>query len=232
VTTSFFAAAGAAAAGRRSALFKLLHAEADAFLVDIDVEHDGRNLLALAVQRQRVLARDAPGDVRHVDHAVDVAVEADEQAELGRVLDFAFDGRTDRVLLGEGFPGVLLGLLEAEADAALVAVDFEHHDVDFLRGRDDLAGVDVLLGPGHFRNVDQAFDARLQLHEGAVFGDVGDGAAQLGADRVLGGDAFPRIASSCFMPRLMRWVSWLMRTICTFTVSPMLITSFGWLTRL
>lgn len=44
---------------------------------------------------------------------------------------------------------------------------------------------------GH--SVQAAFDARLQLHEGAVFGDVGDSAAQLGADRVLGGDAFPRI---------------------------------------
>ncbi len=29
-------------------------------------------------------------------------------------------------------------------------------------------------------------------------------------------------APSCFMPRLMRWVSGLMRTICTFTVSPTL----------
>ena len=38
--------------------------------------------------------------------------------------------------------------------------------------------------------------------------------------------------SSCFMPRLMRWVSRLMRMICTFTVSPMLITSHGWPTRL
>ena len=38
--------------------------------------------------------------------------------------------------------------------------------------------------------------------------------------------------SSCFMPRLMRWVSRLMRMICTFTVSPMLITSDGWSTRL
>jgi hypothetical protein len=152
------------------------------------------DLLALAVQRQRVFARDAPGDVRHVNHAVHVAIEADEQTEFGRVLDFAFHGRTDRVLFGESFPRVLLGLLEAERDAALVAVDFQHHDVDFLRGRNDLAGVDVLLGPGHFRNVDQAFDARFQFHERAVFGDVGDGAAQLRADRVLGGNAIPRIA--------------------------------------
>ncbi len=66
-------------------------------------------VFALAVKRQRVLARDAPGDVRHVDHAVDVAVEADEQAEFGGVLDFAFDVGANRVLLGEGFPRIAAG---------------------------------------------------------------------------------------------------------------------------
>ena len=76
---------------RGRALLELLHAQADALLLDIDVEHDRLHFLALAVQRQRVLARDAPGDVGHVDHAVDVAGEADEQAELGGVLDFALD---------------------------------------------------------------------------------------------------------------------------------------------
>ena len=53
--------------------------------------------------------------------------------------------------------------------------------------------MDVLLGPRHFGDVDQAFDARLQLDEGAVVGDVGDAALELGADRVLGLDALPRI---------------------------------------
>ena len=53
--------------------------------------------------------------------------------------------------------------------------------------------MDVLLRPGHLGDVDQAFDARLQLHERAVIGDVGDAALELGVDRVAGGDALPRI---------------------------------------
>ena len=44
------------------------------------------------------------------------------------------------------------------------------------------------------RDMDQTFDARLQLHEGAVVGDVGDAALELEADRVLGAGAVPRIA--------------------------------------
>jgi hypothetical protein len=34
---------------------------------------------------------------------------------------------TDGELLGEGFPRVGKGLLEAERDTALVRIDFEHH---------------------------------------------------------------------------------------------------------
>jgi hypothetical protein len=41
--------------------------------------------------------------------------------------------------------------------------------------------------------VDQALDAGLQLHEGAVVGDVGHAAMELRADRIFGLDALPRI---------------------------------------
>ena len=78
-------------AGTRAAALELLHAERDALLLDIDVEHLRLDRLTLAVKLERFLARNAPGDVRHVDHAVDVALEPDEQAELGRVLDLALD---------------------------------------------------------------------------------------------------------------------------------------------
>ena len=72
-------------------------------------------------------------------------------------------------------------------------VDLEDLHLDLLAGGDDLAGMDVLLGPAHLGDVDQAFDARLQLHERAVVGDVGDRALEAGADRILGLDAGPRI---------------------------------------
>jgi hypothetical protein len=93
----------------------------------------------------------------------------------------------------ERIPRVGQGLLQAQRNAALGRIDVQHDHVDFLRGRDDLAGVDVLLGPGHFRDVHQAFNAGFQLNKRAVVGDVGDAARELGADRVLGFNAIPRI---------------------------------------
>ena len=75
----------------------------------------------------------------------------------------------------------------------LLRIDIEHHHLDLLAGRDDLAGMHVLLGPAHLRDVDQAFDAGLQLDEGAVIGDVGDAALEARAGRIFELDAFPRI---------------------------------------
>ncbi len=80
-----------------------------------------------------------------------------------------------------------------ERDAALVGIDLEHLDFHLLAGRDDLAGMDVLLGPAHLRDVDQPLDAGLKLDEGAIVGDVGDGALEARAHGIFGGDALPRI---------------------------------------
>src|SRR3990172_189722 len=53
--------------------------------------------------------------------------------------------------------------------------------------------MDVLLGPAHLRDVDQTLNARLKLDEGAIVGNVGDGALEARAHGIFGGDAFPGI---------------------------------------
>ena len=95
-----------------------------------------------------------------------------------------------------------MACLRPRRDAALGGVDVQHHHLDFLRGGDDLAGMDVLLGPGHFRDVDQALDAGFQLHEGAVVGDVGDAAGEACAPTgYLASTPSHGSDCSCFMPR-------------------------------
>ena len=177
VTTAFLRSSPESRLRRPRRCAQLLDAERDALLLDVDVEHLRLDHVAAVVLLDDLLARTVPVEVGEVDHAVDVAVEADEQAELGLVLDLALDLAADRMVAREGLPRVLQRLLEAERDAALGRIDLEHHHVDFLRGRQDLAGMHVLLRPRHFRNVDEALDARLQLDERAVVGDVGDRAA-------------------------------------------------------
>src|SRR5260221_1033186 len=172
---------------------ELLDAERDALLLDIDIEHHGFHHVALLEVVDHLLARKLPVEVGQMHHAVDIALEPEEQAELGLVLDLALDHRSDREFLDEHFPGVTHGLLEAERNPSLDRIDFQDLHFDFLRGRHDLAGVHVLFGPRHFRDVDQALDARLQFDEGAVVGDVGDAAGEAHIERILRFDALPGI---------------------------------------
>src|SRR5262245_3164126 len=150
---------------RERIAFELLDAERDALLLDIDVEHDGLDIVALLVLVDHLLARALPVEVGEVHHAVDVAVEAEEQTEFGLVLDLALDVGARRIFLDEHLPRIAHGLLEAERYPALDRIDLEDLNFDLLRRRDDLAGMHVLLGPRHLGDVDQAFDARLELHE-------------------------------------------------------------------
>ena len=98
-----------------------------------------------------------------------------------------------RIFLHKYLPRIAHGLLETKRDPALDRIDFEDLHFDFLGGRNDLAGMHILLGPRHFRDVDQTLDAGLEFDERAVVGDVGDAALEAGADRIFRLDALPRV---------------------------------------
>ena len=85
---------------------------------------------------------------------------------------------------GELFPGIRLALFHAERDATALGVDIEHHDLGLVTHLHHLGGMNVLVGPVHLGDVPQTLDARLDLDERAVVGDVGDLAEQARAFRM------------------------------------------------
>src|SRR5690625_4977921 len=173
--------------------FELLDAKRDALLFGVDIQHHRLDHVALAVVLNGILARAVPVEIAEVHHPVDIAFQPDEEAEFGDVLHLALDLGARGVRLGEAVPRIALGLLQPERHAALLRIDIQDHHVDFLAGRDDLARVDVLLGPGHLGDVNQPLDPRLELDESTVIGDVRHAAREDGADRVLDADRLPRI---------------------------------------
>src|SRR6478735_2079559 len=180
--------------GERVAV-ELLDAQADALAVHVDAQHDGFDFLALLVVANGGFAGFVPREVRQVNQAVDAGSQADEHAEVGDRLDRALDAVAALGVLREFLPRVGLALLHAQADAALVFVDLEDHDFDFVTQRHDLGRGHVLVGPVHFGDVHQAFDAGLEFHERAVVGDVGDLAEHAGAVGVAARNAHPRVVA-------------------------------------
>src|SRR5690606_28018468 len=159
----------------------------------IHCQHHGFQRVALLEVAHDVFAGGVPADVGQVHQTVDTAVQTDEDAEVGDRLDLA---RHLVVLLvdgSEGFPRVGGNLLHAQRDAATLFIHVQHHHFDFVTDLHNLGRVDVLVGPVHFRDVHQAFHARLDLDERAVIGDVGDLAEHAAVGRVTAGDVVPRI---------------------------------------
>src|SRR6202041_321385 len=134
-----------------------------------------------------------PAQIRDVHQTVDSILDLDEGAKVGKVANAAFDDGPDRVLAPELLPWVLLELLHAERDATVVRIHAEDDGVDLIAGFDQLRRMLHPLRPGHLRDVDETFDALLELNERAVVGDRKHAAANLSADRIALGCVEPRI---------------------------------------
>jgi len=140
-----------------------------------------------------LLARKLPVEIGQMDHAVDVA--SSPRNRPNSVLFLTSPSTVDPTgnFSTNTSQGLRMVCFRPSEIRRLTESTSRTWHFDFLRGRNDLAGVHVLLGPRHFRNVDQAFDARLQFDERAVVGDVGDAAGEARIERILRLDALPRI---------------------------------------
>src|SRR5690606_6915189 len=97
-------------------VFQLLDAQGDALALRINGEDDGFQLVALLEATHGFFAGFVPRDVGQVNQAVDAAVQADEDTEVGDRLDGAGDLVALVELAGEVFPRVGLALLDAQGD--------------------------------------------------------------------------------------------------------------------
>src|SRR5215475_10383691 len=92
-------------------------------------------------------------------------------------------------------PRILEKLLHAQRDAAIIWIDCENDRLDFVARLDQLRRMLHPLRPGHFRNVDEAFNTLLKLNECAVIGYAENAATHASANR---------IALYCIEPRIRR----------------------------
>src|SRR6266446_6316058 len=131
--------------------------------------------------------------LRHRHEALDVAAEVDDDALVHEPHDTTAHLGADRVGLADPQPRILLGLFHAERDFLFGLVDFQDDRFDRLADRHELRGVPDVPRPAHLGDVDQPFDARLELDERAVVRDRDDLALHARSNRILRGDVLPGI---------------------------------------
>src|SRR3569623_2937339 len=132
-----------------------------------------------------------PTHVADVQQPVDALFDFDEGAVVRQIADDAGNGRARRIAFGHFVPGILLGLLHTQRNLLLFLIDAQHDDFDLIVDVHQLVRMADALGPRHLADMDQAFDAFLELDEGAIAHHVDNRPLHAAADRILVGDIFP-----------------------------------------
>src|SRR6185369_11245157 len=134
-----------------------------------------------------------PAQVADVDEAVDPVLDFDKRAEIGEVAYAPFNRRPHGILFVQLIPWIGRQLPHAERNTSLSRVDADHNAFHLVADIDQLRRMLHPLGPGHFADVYQSFDALLKFHECAVIRYADDSAADMSAYRVAMLRIKPRI---------------------------------------
>ena len=153
---------------------ELANAEGDFLLLAIDAEHDRFDFLFGLEHIGRFRDALGPGEFGDMDEAFDTGFDFDEGAVRNEVDDFAFDLRADRILGFDLVPRIGELLLEAEADAFLLAIDVEDDDIEVLTDFEDFGRM-TDAAPGHIGDMEETIEA-VEVDERTEIGDVLDGA--------------------------------------------------------
>src|SRR5262249_6632318 len=150
-----------------------------------DVQDHDVDGVAFLHDLRRVLHALGPRHVGDVDQPVDSWLDLHERAEARQVPDFALNPGADRVFLGQNHPRILLRLLHAEPDLLYLLSALDTHRLDRFADRDDLRWMADVASPAHLTDVDQTFNAGLELDERAVIRDRHDLALDPRTDRIF-----------------------------------------------
>src|ERR1700720_3510948 len=159
----------------------------------IDLQHlrgDGFTLLEHFV---RILHPPGPAHIADVHQSVKAILDFDERAELRDIADLPRHHRADGVLLRSLQPWIRQSLLDSQRNAPVPRLDVEYHHINLIANLRNLRRMRDLLIPAHLRNVNEPFDALLQLHEHAVIHHANDLALYFAASRIFLRGADPGI---------------------------------------
>src|SRR2546422_284660 len=111
-------------------------------------------------------------ELRHWDKALDVAPQVHHHALVHEAQHPAPQLGAHGIRLADAQPRIFLRLLQAQRDPLVLGVHVQDQHLDLVALLHDFGGMLHPLGPRHVGDVNQAVDARLDLHERAERGQV------------------------------------------------------------
>ena len=130
---------------------QLLDAQGEPFILRIDIQNNGLNLLSLPIEFARIFDLFRPGHLRDMNQTVNSFFKPDKDAEIGDRLHPAFDPAPDGIFLFDQDPRIRRGLLHSQGDPAFFKIKVKDHHLHRVADLNDLGGVFHLFCPSSFQ---------------------------------------------------------------------------------
>ncbi len=101
-----------------------------------------------------------------MDQAVDSVFDFHKGTKSSEAFDLSGNDGSNRITIVYRYPWIGFHLFHPERDTFVFLIQFENDGIDVITDLEDLAGICNLLCPGHFRYVDQSFNAWFDLDKG------------------------------------------------------------------
>ena len=132
---------------RQRILVHLFDTKRNAFALGIDSKNRSFDIVSFLVAANGVFTRRVPRDIGHVHQAVDSLVDADKKAKIGDILNFSFNGRSDRIFFTDHIPGIGNDLFHAQGNPAAIGFDIQHHSFHCFTDGNNLRRMPNLTRP-------------------------------------------------------------------------------------
>ncbi len=109
-----------------------------------------------------------PGYLGNMDQAVNIVINADKNTKVRDIFNFSFNGGTNGIFLADHVPWIRTDLFHAQRNPPVFRADIQHNRFNDFTGSYHFGRVTDFAGPGHFRNMNQAFNADFNFDKCAV----------------------------------------------------------------
>ena len=179
-------------------MIELLNAQRNALALRVYRKNGGFDFLAFLVIAHCFLTGCIPRNVGDVHQPINVTRQSDENTKVGDRFYITADAISLVEVGSKLSPGIRNALLDPERNSPALPVNIEDHHLNFISNLYNLRWVDVLIGPVHFRDMHQPFNAFLNLNETTVIRNIGNLAGQSGINWKSTSNGFPRIRAQLF----------------------------------
>src|SRR6185295_7533612 len=128
-----------------------------------------------------------------MDQPVNSVLNLDKSAEVREIPDASMHACADLITLMQRLPGIFLHLFHAETDATRPWIDAQHFNLNHVSRINHLARMFDSFGPAHLGDMNESFNAALELDKRAVISDARNLTIHARADRETLFDAGPWI---------------------------------------